>query len=76
MLIHLGIVATYPFERHRGMLFFLVAIVLEDGAELGARGGLGALVVPVDGLQLLHERNDGAMLVDGEGVQLGGILMQ
>ena len=76
MLIHLGIVATYPFERHRGMLFFLVAIVLEDGAELGARGGLGALVVPVDGLQLLHDRGYGAMLVDRVGADLRGIFVE
>ena len=51
-------------------------IVLEDGAQLGILGRLGALVVPVDGLQLLHQRNDGAMLVDDIGSQLGGIFVQ
>src|SRR5882757_2332224 len=63
----LGIAAAQPFQHHGGVLLLLVAIVLEDGPQLGIGRGLGALVVPVDGLQLLHQGDDGAVLVDGVG---------
>ena len=76
MLVELGIVAAQPLQRHRRVLLLLVAIVLEDGAQFGIVGRLGALVVPVDGLKFLHQRDDGAMTVDDLGSQLAGILVQ
>ena len=76
MLRQGGIAAAQPFQRHRRVLLLLVAIVLEDGAQLGIAGRLGALVVPVDGLQLLHQRDDGAVLVDDLGPELAGVFVQ
>ena len=64
VLRQLGIAAAKPFQRHRRVLLLLVAIVLEDGAQIGIACGLGALVVPVDGLQLFHQGHDGAMGID------------
>ena len=76
MLGKLGIVAAQPLQRHRGVFLLLVAIVLENGAQFGIAGGLGALVVPVDRLQFLHQRDDGAMLVDDRRAELVGVFMQ
>ena len=75
MLRQSRIAAAQPFQRHRRVLLLLVAIVLEDGAQLGIAGRLGALVVPVDGLQLLHQRDDGAVLVDDFRAELAGVFM-
>ena len=47
------------------MLDFLVAIMFEDLLEVGIAAGFGALVVPVDGLELFHQRDDGAVQVEG-----------
>ena len=76
MLVQLGIVAAQPLQHHHRMLFLLVAIMLEDGAQFGIAGGLGALVVPVDGLEFLHQRDNGAVMVDDLRSQLFGIFMQ
>ena len=54
----------------------LVAVVREDLLELAVAGGVDALVVPIDGLQLLHERDDRAVVVDRLGPQLFGIFVQ
>ena len=70
------IAAAQPFQRHRRVLLLLVAIVLEDGAQLGIARRLGALVVPVDGLELLHQRDDGAVLVDDFRAELAGVFVQ
>ena len=51
------------------MLLLLVAVVLEDRPErVVARRG-GALVVPVDRLELLHQRMDRAVLIHHLGGQ-------
>jgi hypothetical protein len=55
------IVAPDPFERHRRMLDLLVAVVRENRAKIGIGAGVDALVVPVDRLQLLDQRDDRAM---------------
>jgi hypothetical protein len=52
------VVPSQPFEDHRGVLFFLVPVVDQDGSEFLVVGCLGALIVPVDRLQLLHQRSD------------------
>ncbi len=64
MLIELGIVASQPFQHHGRMLLLLVAIVLEDGAQFGIVGRPDTLVVPVDGLQLLHQRVPAPAMMD------------
>jgi hypothetical protein len=46
------------------VLFLLVAIVLDDRPELVVGRPFGPLVVPIDRLQLLLDRDQGAMLVD------------
>jgi hypothetical protein len=40
------------------MLLFLVAVVLEDGAQLRILAGIHALVVPVHRFEFFHQRND------------------
>ncbi len=76
MLGEFRIAAAQPFKRHRGMLLLLVSIVLEDGAQLGIARRLGALVVPVDSLELFHQGNDGAVLVDDLRPELVGVFVQ
>ena len=70
------IVAAEPFQRHGRVLLFLVAVVLEDGAQLGIARGLGALIVPVDRLELFHQRDDRAMLVDDFRPEFAGVFVQ
>ena len=53
-LIKRRILAAYPFEDHRRMLFFLVPVMREDCRKLGILRGVDALVVPVNGLELFH----------------------
>ncbi len=76
MLVELGIAAPQPFQRHRRVFLFLVAIVFEDGAQFGVGGGLGALVVPVDGLRFFHEGNDRAMAIYDLGAEFGRVFVQ
>ena len=76
MLREFGIAAAQPFQHHRRVLLLLVAIVLEDGAQIGIACRLGALVVPVDGLELFHQGNDGAVLVDNFRPELVGVFVQ
>ena len=47
------------------MLFLLVAVMREDRGEFLVLAGVDALVVPVDGLQFLHQRYDGPVHVPG-----------
>jgi hypothetical protein len=58
------------------VLLLLVAVVGEDGAQLVVARRIDPLVVPVHRFQLLHQRDDGAMPVDGGRRQLGFILVQ
>ena len=46
-----------------GVLFFLVTVVLQDGAQLRVLARARTLRVPVDGFQLFHQRNDGPVHV-------------
>src|SRR6185369_11295395 len=48
-------------ERHRGVLALFVTVVREHRAQRLVGGRVDALVVPVDCLQLFHQRDDRAM---------------
>src|SRR3954451_2576663 len=43
VLVQLGVATAEPFQRHRRVLLLLVAVVGEDGAQLGVVGGVDAL---------------------------------
>src|SRR5262249_43135237 len=58
------VVAPQPLERHRRVLLLVVAVVLEDRPELVVGGCDRPLVVPVDRLELLHDRDGRAVTVD------------
>ena len=60
-----GVVAADPFEDHGRVLLLLVAVVREDRLQLRVLAGIGALVVPVDRLEFLHQRDDRAVHVAG-----------
>jgi hypothetical protein len=47
------------------VLLLLVPVVLENGPQLRVLGGVDALVVPVDRLQLLDDRDDRPVAFDG-----------
>src|SRR5262245_19727100 len=53
--VELRIVTAQPLECHGGVLLLLVAVVGEDLAQLVVLGGVDALIVPVDRLQLLAQ---------------------
>src|SRR5262245_17784882 len=63
-LVDLRVVAAEPLEGHRGVFLLLVTVVRQDLLELLVLRGVDALVVPVDGLQLLAQRRDRAVAVD------------
>ena len=63
LLIETRVAAPDPLEHHRGMFFFLVAVVREDRGEFLVPANVDALVVPVHGLQFFHQRNDRAVHV-------------
>ena len=65
LLLEAGRLPAQPFQHHHGVLALLVAVVGEDGLQLGIAGGVDALVVPVDRLQLLLQRGEGAVAVLG-----------
>jgi len=52
------IAAPDPLQDHRCVLFLFVAIVREYRLELVVFTGIDALVVPVDGFKLFHQRRD------------------
>src|SRR4051794_39034051 len=58
------------------MLLLLVPIVPEDLRELRIVGAVDSLVVPVDGLELLHDRHDGAVPVDRGRLKPAFVLVQ
>ena len=76
MLRELGIAAAQPFEDHRCVFLLFVAIVFEDGAQVGMFGGPGPLIVPVHGLEFFHQRHDGPVLVDDLRPELVGVFVQ
>src|SRR5262249_20789041 len=47
-----------PFQEHGCVLLLLVAVVPQDVSQLRVLRGVHPLLVPVDGLQLLHEAHD------------------
>ena len=59
------VAAPQPLQGHRCMLALVVAVVAEHRCERHVVGGLHPLVVPVDRLQLLGQRDDGPMTIDG-----------
>ncbi len=70
-----GVAAPEPLERHRRLILLFVAVVSQDLAEGGVVGGVDPLVVPVDRGELLHDRGDGPVAVDGaRREQLGGFV--
>jgi hypothetical protein len=52
------------------VLDLLVAVVREDALQLRIDAGVHALVVPVDGFELLDQRHDGAVKILGCGREL------
>src|SRR5579872_4615480 len=70
------VAATQPLEHHRRVLLLLVAVMRKHGLEIVIGRGGDALVVPVDSLQFLHQRTDGAMLVDDLGAERLGVFVQ
>jgi hypothetical protein len=61
--IELRVATAQPLQRHGGVLLLLVAVVGQDRPELRIVAGVDALVVPVDRLELLHERDDGPVIL-------------
>src|SRR5215469_379838 len=55
------VLAAYPLEHHGGVLDLLVPVMSEDLGQLLVLAGGHPLVVPVHGLQFLHERDHGAV---------------
>ena len=66
-LVELRVVAAQPLEGHGEVLLLLVAVVGEHLGQLGVGGRRDPLVVPVDGLELLHDRHDRPVAVDDVG---------
>src|SRR5262249_60754679 len=48
----------------RGVLLLLAAVVRQDLLQLLVARGVDPLIVPVDGLQLLAQRREGAVTID------------
>src|ERR1700694_1487806 len=69
VLVEHRIVPAPPLEPHRRVALLLVPVVGENPAQrlVGARRD--ALVVPIGGLELLDDRLDGAVLLDGRLVE-------
>ena len=51
------------------MLLLLVAVVRQELLQLLIGGGVNTLVVPVDRLELFHDRDDRAVAIDGLGLE-------
>src|SRR5690606_19212347 len=64
MTIEDGIATAEPLENHRRVLLLLVAVVREDLLEVLIVRCVDPLRVPIDGLELLHQRANRAMAVD------------
>ena len=65
------LLSANPFQHHRRVLFLFVAVVSQDGLELCVRARIDALVVPIHGFELLHQRRDRTVHVErGAGEQL------
>src|SRR5262245_50218204 len=65
-----------PLERHGRVLLLLVAIVRQDGTELAVLRRVDALIVPIDGFELLAERGVRAVPLDGCRREQRSVLMQ
>ena len=64
VLVEHRVLAAHPLEAHRGVLGLLVAVVREHRPQLGVARRVDALLVPVHGLELLHERDQPAVPVE------------
>src|SRR4029450_6982491 len=64
LLVEVRVAAAQPFERHGRVLLLVVTVVLEHGAGGVVTAGDRPLVVPVDRLQFLHDRDDRPMAID------------
>jgi hypothetical protein len=58
LLLEVAAVAAQPFKDHRGVLDLLAHVVEEDRLQRRILAVVGALLVPVRRLELLHERDD------------------
>jgi hypothetical protein len=50
-----------PLHDHRRVLDFFVLVVQQHTLQLRIRARVGALLIPVDRLQLLHQADDRAV---------------
>ena len=69
MLIQLRVVPAQPLQHHGCVLLLLVAVVCEQLLQLLIGRGVNTLVVPVDRLELFHDRDDRAVTIDGFGLE-------
>jgi hypothetical protein len=58
------------------MLYFLIPVMFQHRLQLRILGSFRTLVVPIEGLKFLDQRNDSAMDVDRGGLQLIRRFMQ
>src|SRR5262249_50682346 len=58
LAVEVRIVAAHPLEHHGGVLQLLVGVVQHDRLQLRVLDVVGALAIPVDGLELLDQRGD------------------
>jgi hypothetical protein len=58
------------------MLYFLIPVMFQNRLQLRILGSFRTLVVPIEGLKFLDQRNDSAMDVDRCGLQLIRRFMQ
>jgi len=65
-----------PFQHHRRVLLFLVAVVCKDRAQLLVARRVHALIVPVHSLEFFHEGGDGAVTVARLGSQYPNVLVE
>jgi hypothetical protein len=62
-LVEHRVVPAQPLERHHAVLDLFVAVVQQHGLQGAGPSRRRALLVPVDGLQLLDERDQRAMQI-------------
>src|SRR5262249_22737530 len=74
--VELGVVAAEPLERHRRLLLLLVVVVRDELLEGVVLRGVDALVVAVDGFQLLTQRGGRAVALDRVLLEQLGVFVQ
>ena len=68
--VDLVVVAAEPFEDHGGVLQLLAGVVAQDRLERGVVAVVRPLAVPVDRLELLDQRGDRVVPIEGLAFQL------